>query len=97
MSYLCSSDPCRNGGTCTESSSQYQCQCPPGFTGIGCEVNIDECEGITCSVLNSVCHDLLLDYACVCAHGYIGNAVFLTSNTFIIYKKIFILFEVEIS
>ena len=40
---LCSSEPCYNGGTCQESLGVLHCQCPPGFSGGYCEVNIDEC------------------------------------------------------
>ena len=35
----CSSDPCRNGGTCTVASVNYTCSCPSGFTGMLCETN----------------------------------------------------------
>ncbi|KAM3867641.1 tissue-type plasminogen activator [Diretmus argenteus] len=35
---------CYNGGTCKEAvySSDYLCQCPPGFTGAQCEINTNE-------------------------------------------------------
>ena len=34
----CASDPCRNGGTCSEpSSGGYMCKCVPGYTGTNCE------------------------------------------------------------
>ena len=35
----CSSDPCRNGGTCTVASVSYTCSCRSGFTGMLCETN----------------------------------------------------------
>ena len=35
----CSSSPCLNGATCTEPTpNSYQCRCPPGVTGLHCEV-----------------------------------------------------------
>lgn len=35
----CSSEPCRNGGLCTEETSfpYFHCQCPSGFLGKRCE------------------------------------------------------------
>ncbi|CAB1322092.1 unnamed protein product [Coregonus sp. 'balchen'] len=37
----CYQSRCYNGGTCKEAvySSDYLCQCPPGFTGAQCEIN----------------------------------------------------------
>ena len=32
---VCYSNPCLNGGTCTQSQvNRYACQCPPGISGI---------------------------------------------------------------
>ena len=33
----CSSNPCKNGGTCTDAINQYTCRCVAGFTGAKCE------------------------------------------------------------
>ena len=33
----CSSQPCRNGGTCVEQASGYFCQCPRYYEGRNCE------------------------------------------------------------
>ncbi|XP_019641893.1 PREDICTED: protein jagged-2-like [Branchiostoma belcheri] len=33
----CSSDPCRNGGTCRNVTDEYRCDCEPGWTGVHCE------------------------------------------------------------
>ncbi|XP_075889401.1 tissue-type plasminogen activator isoform X2 [Nelusetta ayraudi] len=40
----CFTSQCYNGGTCKEAvySSDYICQCPPGFSGTRCEINTDE-------------------------------------------------------
>ena len=35
---LCSSGPCRNGGTCKEAGGEYRCDCPYRFTGRHCEI-----------------------------------------------------------
>ncbi len=33
----CASNPCRNGGTCTDQVNGYICQCPVSHTGPNCE------------------------------------------------------------
>ncbi|XP_077418253.1 tissue-type plasminogen activator isoform X2 [Vanacampus margaritifer] len=40
----CFTSHCYNGGTCREAvySSDYICQCPPGFSGSQCEINTKE-------------------------------------------------------
>ncbi|KAK9971139.1 hypothetical protein ABG768_027030 [Culter alburnus] len=40
----CFVSKCYNGGTCKEAvySSDFICQCPPGFTGTQCEINTGE-------------------------------------------------------
>lgn len=35
----CLSSPCFNGGTCTDSTNLFQCQCDNGFTGSRCEIS----------------------------------------------------------
>ena len=34
----CASDPCFNGGTCSENESAFSCSCPVGYRGDRCEV-----------------------------------------------------------
>ena len=33
----CSSNPCENGGSCTDNVNHYTCSCADGYTGIHCE------------------------------------------------------------
>lgn len=33
----CSSNPCQNGGTCTDHLNGYSCSCAQGFNGNGCQ------------------------------------------------------------
>ena len=41
--------PCQNGGNCSNGDpSQYNCVCSPGFTGMECEEDIDECDMSPC-------------------------------------------------
>lgn len=39
---LCYSNPCKNGGSCRRRESGYTCVCSPNFTGINCEVSLNE-------------------------------------------------------
>ena len=34
----CASDPCFNGGTCSDELSTFSCSCPFGYTGTRCEI-----------------------------------------------------------
>ena len=36
----CSSNPCKNNGTCTDLVKRYNCSCAPGFTGPHCETGL---------------------------------------------------------
>ena len=36
----CSSDPCMNGGTCTDDVNMYSCACVSGYTGGTCEIGM---------------------------------------------------------
>lgn len=41
----CESDPCQNGGICTDIVAGYYCNCTTtGFDGNNCEIDIDECQ-----------------------------------------------------
>lgn len=31
----CDSTPCQNGGLCIDGMGDFQCQCQPGFVGMG--------------------------------------------------------------
>uniref|UniRef100_A0A4W3JXS0 Fibulin-7-like protein n=1 Tax=Callorhinchus milii TaxID=7868 RepID=A0A4W3JXS0_CALMI len=33
----CSSNPCKNGGTCVDDINRYACLCPPGWVGYNCD------------------------------------------------------------
>lgn len=34
---LCESNPCSNGGTCSQFANSYHCLCVEGFRGINCQ------------------------------------------------------------
>jgi len=36
----CESNPCQNGGSCTDNVNSYSCACVDGYTGTNCETGI---------------------------------------------------------
>ena len=37
----CASNPCQNGGVCTDGVNGYTCGCVAGYTGAQCQVRIN--------------------------------------------------------
>ncbi len=33
----CMSEPCENGGSCSDGVNNYTCSCLPGYTGANCD------------------------------------------------------------
>ena len=67
---VCGSQPCQNGGTCSESKSEdggYECQCHSRFRGASCEIDTDPCASSPC-LYGGRCKVLaeLGDYECEC-------------------------------
>lgn len=48
------------------------CSCRSGFTGLRCEINVDECARNPCAN-GSTCIDRINDYTCTCLPGYTGR------------------------
>ena len=36
----CKSNPCENGGACTDGVNNYTCKCTPGYTGDNCKTSM---------------------------------------------------------
>ncbi|CAH1245764.1 NOTCH2 [Branchiostoma lanceolatum] len=70
----CGQNICQNGGICGAcfNESAAFCECPAGFDGKTCEINIDECASGPCQNGGS-CHDDINSYHCVCPTGYQGD------------------------
>ena len=84
----CKLSPCVVGqGKCWQKSDQsvarstlfdyskaagFWCECVPGYSGVKCEVKIDECESNPCG-FNGKCVDLVNEYRCACYPGYTGK------------------------
>lgn len=50
----CVSSPCLNGGKCVNTKESYRCDCPLGYKGGNCEIEINECLALPC-YLDSTC------------------------------------------
>ncbi|XP_051500568.1 lactadherin-like isoform X1 [Myxocyprinus asiaticus] len=76
----CNPNPCKNYGTCeviTNSRrgdvfSEYVCKCQPGFEGVHCQINVDDCANQPCKN-EGLCRDLVGDYTCQCPSPYVGK------------------------
>eukprot|EP00058_Branchiostoma_floridae_P005487 XP_002590975.1 hypothetical protein BRAFLDRAFT_69474 [Branchiostoma floridae] len=52
----CSSNPCQNGGMCSDGLNSYVCHCTAGFEGDNCETDMDLCAQVVCP-FNWQCQD----------------------------------------
>ena len=58
-------------GTCAVNQSGSFCQCFPGFTGLSCDINTDECSDSPCGS-HGRCLDHVNGYSCQCHVGWYG-------------------------
>merc|ERR1711990_1346521 len=68
------SNPCQNGGECTDGDRTYSCKCADGFTGGDCSeaVEVNECDSNPCQN-GGECTDGDGTYTCDCADGFTGG------------------------
>ena len=72
--FNCTSMSCRTHGKCLDDATHptgYRCDCEAGFTGVDCEININDCEGVNCN--NGICVDGINDYTCECFVNSTGH------------------------
>ncbi|XP_030851876.1 uncharacterized protein LOC590372 isoform X3 [Strongylocentrotus purpuratus] len=67
----CLSNPCENGGTCSDIDGGYQCFCPEGFKGDYCQTDEYECQSNPCQN-NATCEDGINTFTCQCPNGFTG-------------------------
>ncbi|PSN51798.1 hypothetical protein C0J52_10877 [Blattella germanica] len=70
----CLSLPCQNGGVCHSLGSDYFiCECPLGFEGSFCELQVKECDSSPC-LHGATCFDTgASHFSCSCLPGYTGD------------------------
>ena len=65
---------CLNGGTCINEVGSYRCECPPGFRGDNCAIDINECsETFGICQNGGQCFNSIGSYTCQCATGWTGQ------------------------
>ncbi|XP_074465037.1 protein crumbs homolog 2 isoform X7 [Larus michahellis] len=57
----------------TPGRLEYECICMPGFTGIDCNIDINECESNPCKDPRFECVDSVNGYTCKCQTGLNGE------------------------
>lgn len=50
----------------------FSCKCSPGFTGVECEIELDECASEPCQN-EGICTDLISGYQCHCLPSFSGH------------------------
>ena len=72
MDIECTSNTCKNGGSCQSIEGNYSCKCLEGFAGAHCEQNINDCLPNPCKNGGS-CYDGINDYNCNCTSQFMGK------------------------
>ena len=61
-----------NGGDCVDGVASFTCECPAGYEGDLCEVNINDCADAPCAN-GGDCVDGVASFTCECPAGYEGD------------------------
>lgn len=73
LNYCTHHSPCRNGGICKNTGQgSYTCDCPSGFMGTNCEVEVNNCEQQPCAN-GGTCKTVGEGYVCDCPEGFTGR------------------------
>lgn len=64
---------CKNGGTCINTGlGSFTCQCPVGYAGQHCEIEVDSCDSLPCKNGATCKSHAPLNYTCECPIGFKG-------------------------
>uniref|UniRef100_A0A914LAN6 EGF-like domain-containing protein n=1 Tax=Meloidogyne incognita TaxID=6306 RepID=A0A914LAN6_MELIC len=72
---LCKFNNCLNGGRCEDIFNEIKCNCPFGFDGKYCQIQINECETMNGNLEclpNGQCVDDINGFHCQCLPGFTG-------------------------
>lgn len=64
-------DPCLNGGSCVDEVGSFSCECRPGFEGVHCKTEVNECASQPCRN-GAICKDYVNSFVCECQPGFDG-------------------------
>ncbi|GAA6084499.1 protein delta homolog 1 [Tachysurus ichikawai] len=78
----CESNPCLNGGTCTDRGLDYTCVCPPAFSGPICNISLASCSDSTCSNGGTCITEPGRKARCICPPGLTGPLCDIQINEF---------------
>ncbi|KAJ0022047.1 hypothetical protein NQD34_009537 [Periophthalmus magnuspinnatus] len=72
LNYCGTHQPCKNGGTCTNTEpNEYQCECQNGFKGRNCENVEHACLSSPC-LNGATCEENPSGFSCICTDGWTG-------------------------
>uniref|UniRef100_A0A8C9YE75 Delta-like protein n=1 Tax=Sander lucioperca TaxID=283035 RepID=A0A8C9YE75_SANLU len=76
--HACLSNPCSNGGSCSENSQGYECQCAPGWSEFFC-LDVDDCAPNPCNH-GGTCQDMVNGFKCHCPSQWTGKTCLIDAN-----------------
>ncbi|XP_066297370.1 uncharacterized protein [Branchiostoma lanceolatum] len=68
----CIKNPCQHGH-CVNKDGGYKCTCSPGWTGLNCQQDINECNGPSTPCQHGRCVNKDGGYKCKCSQGWTGQ------------------------
>ncbi|CAC5361985.1 unnamed protein product [Mytilus coruscus] len=70
----CLSNPCQNGGTCTDRINGYKCTCRDNYVGVTCQYDISKCHYAACHNGGICKEESNGTHFCICPRRYTGES-----------------------